>query len=70
MCLCTFIQPFGVSRVAVFFLLTPLMDSMLVRFAPLAFQSIAAEVCFPGPRIFLWVSLLDLPGFVFDFVDY
>ena len=65
----TLIHRLGVFRVAVFFLLTPLMDSMFGALRLIGFSPLQLDGLLPGVTDIPWVSLL-IYLVVFDFVDY
>ena len=65
----TLIHRLGVFRVAVFFLLTPLMDSMFGALRVIGFSPLQLDGLLPGVTDIPWVSLL-IYLVVFDFVDY
>lgn len=65
----TLIHRLGVFRVAVFFLLIPLMDSMFGALRLIGFSPLQLDGLLPGVTDIPWVSLL-IYLVVFDFVDY
>lgn len=65
----TLVHRLGVFRVAVFFLLTPLMDSMFGALRVIGFSPLQLDGLLPGVTDVPWVSLL-IYLVVFDFVDY
>ena len=65
----TLIHRLGVFRVAVFFLLAPLMDSMFGALRLIGFSPLQLDGLLPGVTDIPWVSLL-IYLVVFDFVDY